>query len=74
MARTMFCTRCLTEGVPKNVTKGSFAVEVALWFLFCLPGIVYSLWRLTSKHPACPSCGAIELVPPNSPAAKRLRG
>lgn len=74
MAKPMLCTRCLNEGAPARKTKGSLAVEVVLWLLFCLPGLIYSVWRQTNKYEACARCGATELVPLDSPAAARLRG
>jgi hypothetical protein len=54
-----FCPGCGYVGTMRTRTKGSFAVEIALYLLFCLPGIIYTLWRITSgKETRCPSCGA----------------
>lgn len=50
------CPNCKYEGEGKYITKGSFAVEVVLWLLFLLPGIVYSVWRLSSRICTCPRC------------------
>lgn len=66
---TMHCTACGTEAQPKDVTKGSMGVELVLWLCFIVPGVIYSVWRLTSKHRACPACGSAQLIPINSPAA-----
>lgn len=66
---TMHCTACGTEAPPKDVTKGSMAVELVLWLCFIVPGVIYSVWRLTSKHRACPACGSAQLIPIDSPAA-----
>lgn len=66
------CTNCLHQGWPKTVTPGSIVIELFLWLCFLLPGLVYSLWRLTARHQACPSCGARNMIPANSPAAKKL--
>jgi hypothetical protein len=72
MAKAVVCTACGVSGAPKRVTKGSFLIELALWFFFIVPGLIYSLWRLTSKHDACEKCGGVSLVPLDSPVGQRL--
>jgi hypothetical protein len=36
-----------------------------------MPGIVYSVWRVTSRYKACPACGAPNMIPLDSPRAKQ---
>lgn len=74
MARAKFCPNCGLVGRPKAVTKGSFLVEVALWIFFLVPGIIYSLWRLSSRYDACPSCRAPNMIPTDSPRARMALG
>jgi len=50
------CPNCEYEGQHKNITKGSFIIELGLWLVFLFPGIIYSIWRLTSKYKGCPKC------------------
>lgn len=69
----LVCSRCGTVGEPKTVTKGTFLVEILLWLLFCLPGVIYTAWRLTTRGKACSSCGSENLVPVDSPVGKKLR-
>lgn len=69
MAQDLYCKTCGSVGRPKRVTRGSFGLEVVLWLCFLIPGILYSLWRLTTKHEACRTCGADTLIPLNSPMA-----
>jgi len=59
----MYCPNCGTVAKPKKVTKGSFLIEVFLWLLFIIPGVIYSLWRLTTKAEVCPKCGAPNMIP-----------
>jgi len=66
----MFCTRCGSTGIPRGYTKGSFGVELLLWLCMILPGVLYSVWRLTSKYKGCPSCKAEGMIPADSPMAK----
>ncbi|HMJ88465.1 MAG TPA: hypothetical protein VK530_01545, partial [Candidatus Acidoferrum sp.] len=51
---------------------GSIAIELVLWLLFCLPGIIYSVWRLTARKKVCPVCNSDALVPENSPRGRQL--
>lgn len=52
------CSTCGALGKPTTRTKGSFLIELLLWVLFCAPGLIYSIWRLTSKErDVCASCG-----------------
>jgi hypothetical protein len=69
----MYCTQCGTIDKPKTETKGSLAIEIILWLLMILPGVIYTVWRLTTRGPVCRTCGAKEIIPPDSPRAKQLR-
>ena len=72
MAKELVCLNCGYIGKPKKVTKGSFAIEIILWLLMIVPGVVYSIWRLTTRHEACPTCGAINMIPLDSPKGQEL--
>ena len=67
------CTQCGTVGKPKMVPPGSFVVEFALWLLFILPGLIYSVWRVSTKRRTCRTCGAVDsFVPLSSPMGQRI--
>jgi hypothetical protein len=66
------CSTCGTTGKSKRVTKGSMLMEILLWCCFLVPGLIYSIWRLTTRHDACPACGSVHMVPLNSPAGKKM--
>lgn len=69
----IICKGCGTAGDGgKTVTDGSFAVEIVLWLFFLVPGFIYSIWRLTTRHQACGKCGSKELIPLDSPIGKQL--
>lgn len=70
MRANSFCIQCHENAPSKNVTDGYFLLEVALWAFFIVPGILYSLWRLTTRHKACRACGSANLVPSHSDRAK----
>lgn len=69
----LFCTTCGHEGKTRTVTRGSIAIEIVLWLCLLVPGLIYSIWRLSSKTEACSSCGATTLVPATSPVAVKMR-
>jgi hypothetical protein len=71
MASEKFCRNCGTTAKPKRLTKGSFLIEVFLWFLLIVPGLIYSLWRMSSKQLVCPACGFPNMIPVDSPLAVR---
>ena len=54
---TITCPNCKYRGPGKYTVKGKFATECLLWLLFILPGLIYSIWRLTTKGLRCPKCG-----------------
>lgn len=72
--KARFCPRCHYRGRPLWKVRGTFAVELLLYFFFVLPGIAYSLWRLTNKYTVCPECGEANMVPVTSPAAQAALG
>jgi hypothetical protein len=71
MTTDRYCTVCGHTGKPKTVTRGSFLIEVVLWLALIVPGVIYSLWRLTTRHKACERCGSTHIVPTDSPRALR---
>ena len=63
------CMTCGTDAEPKTQTRGSIVIEIVLWLLFIVPGLIYSIWRLSSRRPVCPACGSTAIVPYDAPAA-----
>ena len=68
----MICPACGTRGQPATKTRGSLAIEIVLWLCLFIPGLVYSIWRLTTRVPVCPACDAEGMIPVNSPVGRRL--
>ena len=69
-----YCPACGSSGFPVRRTRGTFATELLLWLVLLIPGLIYSIWRLSSRYDACPTCGQAGLIPLNSPRAIQLRG
>lgn len=66
------CTRCGYVGEPKTITRGSLRIEFVLWLCLLLPGLIYSIWRQSSRYEGCPSCGETALIPRTSPMAQKF--
>lgn len=69
MAKPMYCDQCGTVAAPKTHTRGSFLIEILLWLMLIFPGILYSLWRITTRAKVCPACGAGNMLPTTAPKA-----
>jgi hypothetical protein len=70
----IICLQC--GSVSKRAVRtiqGSFLLECFLWLLFILPGVIYSVWRLTTKAKVCPACSSREIVPLASPLGQKLQ-
>ncbi len=72
MAKQLICSACGQVGDGKTKIKGNGLIEIILWLCFLIPGIIYSIWRSSSRHKICPSCGATNLIPVDSPIGKKL--
>ena len=68
----LVCRDCGSIGEPETVTKGSSWIEVVLWLCFIVPGLVYSLWRHSSRFDACKACGSRSIVPLDTPVGREL--
>jgi hypothetical protein len=73
MAKEFICASCGSPGKPKNAIKGSIVVEIILWFSFLIPGLIYSIWRLTTRAKACRVCNAPNVIPMDSPLGQKLQ-
>jgi hypothetical protein len=73
MAEEMHCPNCGIVAEPSVETNGSFLIEIVLWLFMIVPGLLYTLWRLTTRYEACPCCGAPNMIPLDSPKALAAR-
>jgi hypothetical protein len=70
LTKLSYCDHCGFVGRPKRYTKGSFGIEILLYFLMIFPGLLYTVWRLTSKFSGCPKCATPNMMPATSPKAR----
>jgi hypothetical protein len=66
------CKDCGTVATPKKKIPGSALVELVLWLLFIIPGLIYTTWRVSTQYLICPTCKSKNVVPINSPIGKNL--
>jgi predicted RNA-binding Zn-ribbon protein involved in translation (DUF1610 family) len=69
-----YCPNCGTIGVPQFRKSGSVFLEILLWLCGLVPGIIYSIWRASSKRFVCPKCEQVGVIPLDSPKAKAALG
>lgn len=73
MAKRILCATCCHEGKAVRKTRGNILIELILWCCFIVPGLIYSIWRQSTKYDACRKCGSSSVLPTDSPMAKKLR-
>lgn len=66
------CSLCGHLGKAKKKLDGSVLIEIILWLFMILPGLIYSLWRWSTSHETCRSCGSRTLLPADSPRGRRI--
>jgi hypothetical protein len=69
----LICGNCGTasnHAVP--FTPGSILIELVLWCCFLLPGLIYSLWRLSRRRDACPTCKSADMLLTKTPRGQRV--
>lgn len=71
-AKEEICPNCGYKGKPKKLTKGTIWIEIVLWLFLIIPGVCYTLWRMTSKVLVCPQCKTAGMVTIDSPRGQKL--
>ncbi len=66
------CTTCGFVGKPVTITKGSIWLEIILWLALLVPGIVYSIWRLSTRYKGCPESKKDTMIPVDTPLGQKL--
>lgn len=72
MSQNLICSSCGHIGESKLKAKGSMAVEIVLWLCFLIPGLIYSVWRISSKQNICSKCGSSTLIPVDTPVGRKI--
>ena len=67
----MICTDCGTIGEGRSEVKGNILIEIILWLCFIIPGLIYSIWRSSSRTRVCSKCGG-KLIQLDTPRGQQL--
>lgn len=70
--KRFICLACGSVDYPRKITRGSFFIEILLYLLLIAPGVIYTLWRLTTKYKGCRTCGSASIIPVSSPKGIEL--
>lgn len=66
------CMECGCQRDPVDAKRGLLVIEIFMWFLYILPGVIYSIWRRVRKQSVCPKCGNPSVVLTSSPRAREM--
>lgn len=66
------CPSCGSVGYPIMRTRGNWRITFILLLCFIIPGILYSIWRRSSRYSVCPQCKLPGMVPLDSPGGNQL--
>lgn len=72
MSKHLICSSCGHVGSSHTAVKGNILIEIVLWLCFIVPGLIYSLWRSSSRHKTCPVCGSTNMIPVDTPVGQKL--
>jgi len=56
LTKKYVCMECSCQRDPIWVKRGWLIVEIVMWLLYILPGVIYSIWRRVRKQQVCPNC------------------
>ncbi len=56
-----YCPACAMY-FPYSAKKGNGWIELALYLLWIIPGVLYSIWRRTGNTSVCPKCNSANLI------------
>ena len=68
----IICTLCGFRGRAEKHTRGSIFIEIILWLALLVPGLIYSIWRMTTREEICPLCRKPAVIPEDSPRGREL--
>jgi hypothetical protein len=66
------CSNCGSITRPMRTVKGNSLIELILWLIFIIPGLLYSLWRLSTAQYVCRKCQNPSTVPLNTIMGRKL--
>jgi len=68
-SKKYICMECGCQRDPVEAKRGLLVIEVFMWLLYIVPGVIYSIWRRVRKQQVCPNCLNPSVVLTSSPRA-----
>jgi len=56
LSKKYVCMECGCQRDPIQAKRGFLFVELFMWLLYIVPGVIYSIWRRLRTHQICPNC------------------
>jgi len=56
------CMECGCQREPIDAKRGLLVIEIFMWLLYIIPGIIYSIWRRVRKQKVCSKCRTPSVV------------
>lgn len=66
-----YCKDCGSKVYPYKKVKGNILIELILWCFFIIPGLIYTIWRVSDRKLTCPVCHKSNVIPESSPLASQ---
>ncbi len=55
-SRKYVCMECGCQHDPIDAKRGLLVIEIFMWLLYILPGVIYSIWRRVRTQQVCSKC------------------
>lgn len=62
LPKEVSCQDCDFQGRVLKTKRGSWGVELGLWFTLILPGLLYSMWRAYGNQFHCSECASGNVI------------
>jgi hypothetical protein len=62
-----YCKTCGHTGAATTKTPGSLGIEIVLWLLLIVPGVIYSVWTCPHANQPAPPAARLTSCPPIRP-------
>ena len=72
-SKKYICMECGCQRDPIKAKRGLLVIEVFMWLLYILPGVIYSIWRRVRSQEVCPNCLNPSIVLTSSSRAMGVR-
>lgn len=70
--RKYVCMECGCQRDPVDAKRGLLVIEIFMWFLYILPGVIYSIWRRVRRQQVCSKCRTPSVVLTSSSRAMAM--